>query len=310
LEGEFRLNGEEVTKAFEPLRLILQQSCAVIYDGYKSGAFGVVVSPDGYIVTEASELGEIKDLRVRIDQKEYRDVQVLASTAEWDVALLRVEAENLVPIDWSEGAEPEIGTWVAANGPTSRLRRRVRVGIISAHAREIGAGRAPVVLGIELKQDEDVLSIRRVQEKSGAEEAGLKKDDVILEADGQKVSKMEDLQEVLKKKGPGDILKVQVGRDGEEKEYDVELRAREDIFEEKKTRNDAMSGRTSKRRTNFQRVLQTDLPFSERSTGGPLLNLDGRCVGMNIARANRSESFAIPAEEMQKIISDLFSQAK
>jgi serine protease Do len=35
--------------------------------------------------------------------------------------------------------------------------------------------------------------------------------------------------------------------------------------------------------------------------GGPLLDLDGRCIGMNIARANRAESYAIPAEELKEL---------
>ena len=44
--------------------------------------------------------------------------------------------------------------------------------------------------------------------------------------------------------------------------------------------------------------------------GGPLLDLDGRCVGVNIARVNRCESFAIPAEEMLQVIRDLSAGAK
>ncbi|NIP94575.1 MAG: hypothetical protein GWO24_14470, partial [Akkermansiaceae bacterium] len=136
LEAHLRLNGAEVIKAFEPIRAVLQQSSAVIYDGWKSIAYGVVVSPDGYIVTKASELDGVKDLNVRIDKEHYKSVKVLATTVEWDVALLRVEAEDLVPVDWAEGVEPSHGAWVVSNGSTSRLRRRVRVGIISANARE------------------------------------------------------------------------------------------------------------------------------------------------------------------------------
>ena len=87
----------------------------------------------------------------------------------------------------------------------------------------------------------------------------------------------------------------------------MELKKRESVFEEKKTRNDAMSGRVSKRRTNFPRVIQTDLPLSVRSVGGPLLDLDGRCVGMNIARANRCETFAIPSKELLAVVEDLMN---
>ena len=66
-----------------------------------------------------------------------------------------------------------------------------------------------------------------------------------------------------------------------------------------------MSGRLSKRRSDFPRVLQTDLPLSVRSVGGPLLNLEGYCVGMNIARANRCETYAIPAKELRAIVENL-----
>jgi S1-C subfamily serine protease len=38
--------------------------------------------------------------------------------------------------------------------------------------------------------------------------------------------------------------------------------------------------------------------------GGPLLDLDGKCIGMNIARVNRSETFAIPAAELQLLIGE------
>ncbi|MFM1560278.1 MAG: trypsin-like peptidase domain-containing protein [Roseibacillus sp.] len=309
LEAHLRLNGSEVRKAFEPLRAILQQSSAVVYDGWKSVAYGVVISSDGYLLTKATEIEGAKDLNVRVDQAHFKSVKVVATTVEWDVALLKVEAEDLVPVTWSNAEEPTHGTWVVSNGSTSRTRRRVRVGIISANAREVG-GKAPVVLGITLKTDKEdnTLSIREVQDESGAAAAGLEAGDVILSADGKEVGKIEELLEVLSDKEPGDRVKIVVKRDDEEKEFDVELLAREKVFEEQKTRNDQMSGRYSKRRSNFKRVLQHDLPLSARSVGGPLLDLDGKCIGMNIARVNRSETFAIPATELQLLIGEFLQK--
>ena len=101
-------------------------------------------------------------------------------------------------------------------------------------------------------------------------------------------------------KAPGDTLAVEFERDGKVESAEVKLSARHKVFEAPKTRNDGMSGRTSERRTNFERVLQHDVALSERSVGGPLLDLDGRCIGMNIARANRAETFAIPAKELRR----------
>jgi serine protease Do len=70
-----------------------------------------------------------------------------------------------------------------------------------------------------------------------------------------------------------------------------------------------MSGDYSKRRSGFPRVLQHDVQGNRVTVGGPLLDLEGRCIGMNIARANRAESFAIPLEELRDVISRLLTQA-
>ena len=308
LEGEFRLNGKETWKAFEPVREVLQASSAVIYDGWRSVAYGVVVSADGYLVTKASEIDKVEELSVRVDRKHFKEVEVVATTVEWDVALLKVEGEELPLVEWAE-AEPGHGTWVVSNGSTTRRDRRVRVGIISANVRQVGGGRAPVVLGVTLKINDESggLSIGKVHKDSGASEAGLEPGDIILEADGIQVESMEDLQEVLGKKEPGDRLKLKIKRGEEEQDREVKLKKRESVFEEEKTRNDAMSGRVSQRRSNFPRVLQTDLPLSVRSVGGPLLDLEGKCIGMNIARANRCETFAIPTKELREIIKDLMN---
>ena len=72
LEGEFRLNGKETWKAFEPIREVLQESSAVIYDGWRSVAYGVVVSSDGYLLSKASEIDRIEELSVRINRKHYK----------------------------------------------------------------------------------------------------------------------------------------------------------------------------------------------------------------------------------------------
>ena len=74
-------------------------------------------------------------------------------------------------------------------------------------------------------------------------------------------------------------------------------------------RNDMMSGDVSERRSDFPRVIQHSILGSSKIVGGPLLDLDGRCLGMYIARANRAESFAIPLEELKEIAERLMKEA-
>lgn len=308
LEAKYRTNGTEVQASFEPLREVLQETSAVIYDDWKWFCYGVVVSPDGYILTKASELEGREAINLRVGEEQFKDVTVVGIDAQWDVALLKVDAADLKPVSWLEGEEPGHGAFVVTNGTTSRSRRRARVGIISANSRQVGDDSA-VVLGVQLKADGDGVVIEAVSEESGAAEAGLKKDDVLLKADGREIANRDALMEILKGKAPGDTLAVEFERDGKVESAEVKLSARHKVFEAPKTRNDGMSGRTSERRTNFERVLQHDVALSERSVGGPLLDLDGRCIGMNIARANRAETFAIPAKELRAVFEKLRDEA-
>lgn len=315
LQGEYRLLGKEVVKAFEPIREVAQRSSAVVYDGWRSIGYGIVVSSDGHILTKASEIADVSKFSVRVDDLHFKEARVVAVNPEWDVALVKVEANGLVPVEWADG-EGELGQWVVSNGSTSRTRRRVRVGIISAKPREIG-GAVPVVLGVLLKtedpeEDEEQVGIEilRVEKDTGAERAGLMKGDILNAVDGAPLESREQLLEALSRKSPGDTVSLGILRGEEDLDVEVELSARSEVFEEQKSRNDQMSGRVSERRTRFKRVLQHDIGLSERSTGGPLLDLDGRCLGMNIAYANRAETFAIPAAELREILGGLLQQPK
>jgi S1-C subfamily serine protease len=91
---------------------------------------------------------------------------------------------------------------------------------------------------------------------------------------------------------------------------EVILQSRTETFGLEKNRNDEMSGEFSQRRSGFPRVLQHDVYGSSRTIGGPLLDLEGKCLGMNIARANRAESFAIPLEEMRGLVQKLKQQSQ
>jgi len=92
------------------------------------------------------------------------------------------------------------------------------------------------VLGVEISDIDGELAdklglkevkgvyVRNVKENSAAEEAGLKADDVIIAADGVDTKTTPELQEMIGKKNPGDIVKVKVIREGKEKLFDVKLK--------------------------------------------------------------------------------------
>ncbi len=309
LESTYRTNGPAVHASFESVRGVLQSTSAVIKRGRKEIAYGTVISADGHILTKASELGDGSGLTVTVGEKIYPDPVKLAEDPGWDVALLKIEAEGLVPVSLAlDLPDPERGTWVVANGATTRDLRRVQVGIISANAREIlPAGGA--VLGVTLEEKSKKLVITEIHEGGGAEAAGVEAGDLILAAGGQPVANREELGKVIGKLRVGDDLDLTVERKGERLDLKVRVAGRADVFGEEMSRNDAMSGRFSERRSGFPRVIQHDIIADRHRIGGPVLDLDGRCLGMNIARANRCETFAIPAGDLRSLADRLITQA-
>jgi S1-C subfamily serine protease len=308
LESDFRTSGTAVVAAFETQRQVLQSSSAVMLDGRKEVGYGVVVSAEGHILTKASEIAPVKSLSVTVDQTVYRDAKVLLTDPMWDVALVKIEAAGLIPVVYAETSALPQGSWVVANGATTRTARRLLAGIVSAKIREIPVAGGPA-LGVVLSSETKRLVIEEVNEKSGAKEAGLEKGDVILSIEGKKVTKIEEIGEVLKDRKEGSKVKVTYRRKKAENTVEVRLAAKAELFEEQKNRNDQMSGEYSPRRSGFPRVMQHDILGSRQVVGGPLLDLEGRCVGMNIARANRAENFAIPVEELQEIATRMIEKS-
>lgn len=309
LESEYRLNGTLMHGIVDRARQSLQESSAVIYDGRKEIAYGAVVTVDGYIVSKWSELKSAKELMIRIGEQAYEEVNLLGGDEQWDICLLKVDATDLRPVEYADSGKVEEGTWVVANGATSRSERRPMIGIISAPSREIEA-EGGAVLGIEILEVDGAVVAGAIPEVSGAYKAGIRKGDKILLFNETKIAKAEDIKEFMKERKVGEKIDVTYERDGKENKVNVELKGRADTFGIEESRNDQMSGEFSRRRSGFPRVLQHDVAGSNRTVGGPLVLLDGKCVGMNIARANRAESFAIPMEEMREVSQRLIQEAR
>ena len=300
LETTFRRNGNTVVQVFEKQRQVLQTSSAVILSKRDEIGYGVVISKDGYILAKASEVRGVSKLWLRVDAELFREVTVLGVDEDWDVALLKIASTDLKPVEFAPTSDLPQGTWVVANGATSIKARRALVGIISAKTRHIPDGGGN--LGISLKEGSEKMIIEDLDEKGGGSLAGLKKGDRIVEIGGNKIESFEDITDAMKERRAETTVNVVVERDGKEISVDALLKPGP------LTRNDTMSGAFSARRSGFPRVMQHDIIANKEMIGGPLLDLQGRCVGMNIARANRAESFAIPVEDLKKLAERMVKQ--
>ena len=287
-----------------PLQEVIQSSSVTISDDQNfSIGYGCLVSTDGHILTKASLIENRTQLHVRLDKTRY-PVTVEQTSLSWDVALLKIPLTEGSPLKL-ESSSPKIGEIIISNGVTSLLSRRLKFGIISAHARPIPLKEASIDLEAYTRDDDGKLYIKTTKPNGSAEQAGLQAEDQIISINGVAVTDLtKSLDDYFEGLWPGTEVSIEIRRSEGSFAYSIPLLWRQEISEGPQDRNEAMSGRISTRRTGFPMVLQHDIALSSRTVGGPLLNLSGDCIGMNIARFSRSETYAIPAESMQQLLQE------
>jgi Do/DeqQ family serine protease len=98
---------------------------------------GVVISPDGYVVTNNHVLGEgrIDKVTVSFADRRELDATVIGVDPWTDLALLKVEATNLPVIPWGDSSQLKVAEWVMAIGNPYQLSQSVSLGIVSAMGR-------------------------------------------------------------------------------------------------------------------------------------------------------------------------------
>jgi serine protease Do len=209
-----------------------------------------------------------------------------------DLLLLKANLRGLGGPPASPG-EPAIGDFLFSVEGEKRLT--LRGGIVSARARPVEKREG--YMGIRMadrRSGEAGVRIFDVLAGSGAEEAGLRPNDVLLTVEGTPVDNQEEVRAIVFKHDPGEALNVRFRRGEEEVDAKVRLKHASTLNGDLFDRNQLMSGETSRRKTGFTRVLQHELTLNRRAMGGPLLDTEGRLVGLNISRVNRVEVYALP----------------
>jgi serine protease Do len=107
---------------------------------------------------------------------------------------------------------------------------------------------------------------------------------------------------------PGQEVSLRVKReDGETATVKVKLARYPGELFDRSARMNMMGSELSHRLGGFPVILQHDLLIRPRDCGGPLVDLEGKALGVNIARAGRTESLALPSEVVQKLLPELKS---
>jgi len=102
-----------------------------------SSGSGVIISTDGYIITNNHVVEGAEKLSVTLNNNKNYDATVVGRDPSSDIAVIKIDEKNLPAILWGNSDEVKIGQWVIAVGNPFDLTSTVTAGIVSAKARNI-----------------------------------------------------------------------------------------------------------------------------------------------------------------------------
>src|SRR5687768_9259102 len=171
-------------------------------------ALGTVVSSDGYILTKASELdGKIV---CKFGGEKRYEARLIGVHDDTDLALLKIDADNLVPVRWSTQSAPAVGSLLATAGVANNA---LAIGVVSVAPRKIPAPSG--VLGVAVGQADGGPRIDQVLDGTSAAQAGLRVNDIITRINDREVKTREALIATVGGFRPGDRVQLKIRR-GEE----------------------------------------------------------------------------------------------
>lgn len=295
LPPESRTNGQESSDALAPLRDDASAATARIVDAKgKPVITGTWLGKDGYLVTKASEVPHLEKARLRWPDGRLTAIREVRREATFDLVLAQsIDTAEVKAAEPAPSRTLTFGQWLAA---PAQGGKRFCIGVLSAQKREIkGWGAAMGVRMDDKGTTKNGVRITGIAEDGPAALAGLQVDDVLLSLAGEKIGKYQRVHEIMTKRQPGEEIEVSYQRNGKEAKASIRLASRTKVLANWEG-EDFANGGVSIRTDNFAQVLQHDLPLGPQDMGGPLLNLEGQVVGINIARVDRVTTFALPTE--------------
>ena len=291
-------------EVFESITISATDSTVKVQSGDSQIAVGTIVDENGLILTKASEMRG--KLNCRLPNGDVLPAKVFGIDKENDLALLKIDAEGLsvAPLN-PVGSSPERGMWLAS--PTDH-NGALTVGVVGVAERKIPPSRAFIGISMDDMKDDGGVRIVSIVDGSPAKKSKLRVDDVIVKLDDAMIKNRQELVKVIGKYSPGTDISLTVKR--KDKELIIKLTLadiqRTSRMDRSRTQN-SMGSRLSSRGKDFPRAFQHDMALEAKHCGGPVVDLDGQIIGINIARSGRVSSLAIPVDVVVSVIEKLKS---
>ncbi|MEN3941448.1 PDZ domain-containing protein [Prosthecobacter sp. SYSU 5D2] len=295
LEDKELTNGDQTLAPLADLEGQVQKCTALLMDKKgKAVATATWVGKEGYFITKASEVPRLEECTLKRASAPEASIREIRRDTQHDLVLAQaIQVQGVTPVRFDSSKELTFGQWLASPS----LAKDLKIGVVSAQRRTIKGFGAAIGIRMEDKVPGEAGGVRiiGVAEDSPAASAGLKTNDIMLELAGETVSEFRRVNEIISKRQPGEEIVVKFKRGNKEDQLHVRLASRTKVLANWDG-EDFANGGISIRTDNFTEVLQHDVPLSPADMGGPLVDLNGRAVGINIARVDRVTTFALPGE--------------
>ena len=114
-----------------------------------SGGSGVIISADGYIITNNHVIAEATDIEVTLNDKRSYKARLVGADPSTDIAVIQIREKELPTLRFTNSDAVRVGEWVLAVGNPFNLNSTVTAGIVSAKARNIGILRQTMETAVE-----------------------------------------------------------------------------------------------------------------------------------------------------------------
>jgi len=274
-----------------------------ILDGTSTGCYATAVDAEGHAVSKRSQLPTPDaDGWLRAEDREgaTRRVRIVGTDGPLDLALLEVEGAPLPPIAWELGAKLVPGQVLLTPrfGPTGPA-----LGFAAIERREserdwrsgpyLGVRTEPVARADAREAGvESAVRVLEVVPDAPASKAGIRVGDLLVSLDDQPLSGREGLRRRIFDRAVGDRVRIDLLRDGERLDVEATLATRASDGDGGIQRGNTVTP-ISAVSTGFGEVIAHDAIVWPEQCGGPIVDLDGRAVGLNIARYDRTATHAL-----------------
>ncbi len=303
-------------KALEPMLKKAARSTVRIWGKDRQPlllAYGTVVGDGSQVLTKWSEIERFTEsLQVQAGENRSFQAEVEGVYIDEDLALLKLVAGGsqsrppLVPAEF-QPVGLTIGRFLAAPQPSGAPGAFGVVSVLERNLRETDQAHLGIMADPEYKGQG--VRIATVQAEYGAAEAGLRQGDVILKVEERSISGLQELRNVLSSKQPGDRVNLRLETAGKEKDVEVRLSNRPlqgQFAGNRLNQMESMGGRINRVRSGFSRVVQSDMQIQSNRVGGPVVDLQGRVVGITLARADRTRTYVMSSAAVMGLLGERF----